>query len=156
MVHELKIAPAWYAAVTESDPARRKTVEIRAEDTRTFAVGDCLVLREWDAVAGYTGRACRVHVTHVLRDAPYVPPGYAALSIRLVDPPQPEAVVVDAATAERLRDWSRVLGCDPTTTVARALTALDLVLELAAQGGHLARSDWRAWHRRIVEGDARS
>ena len=33
---------------------------------------------------GYTGRGCRVRVTHVLREAPGVPQGYAALSIRLL------------------------------------------------------------------------
>ena len=33
---------------------------------------------------GYTGRGCRVRVTHVLREPPFVPQGYAALSIRLL------------------------------------------------------------------------
>ncbi len=36
---------------------------------------------------GYTGRGCRVRVTHVLREPPFVPPGYAALSIRLLSLP---------------------------------------------------------------------
>jgi hypothetical protein len=35
----------------------------------------------------YTGRGCRVRVTHVLREPPFVPPGYAALSIRLLSQP---------------------------------------------------------------------
>jgi hypothetical protein len=33
---------------------------------------------------GYTGRGCRVRVTHVLREPPFVPQGYAALSLRLL------------------------------------------------------------------------
>lgn len=81
MQHLLKILPEYFDPVRTGD----KTVEIRREDDKTFAVGDSLVLREWNPDAGYTGRTCRVQVTHVLRDPPYVPPGYAALSIRLTD-----------------------------------------------------------------------
>lgn len=31
---------------------------------------------------GYTGRWCDVRITHIVRETPYVPAGYAALSIR--------------------------------------------------------------------------
>jgi hypothetical protein len=101
--HHLKIAPPWFEAVASG----HKTVELRREDGRRFEPGDVLVLREYQAphlvtvpprppefptedlawVAGYTGRTCRVHVTHVLRhdDVPdLLPPGVAALSIRLL------------------------------------------------------------------------
>ncbi len=114
MQHTLKIAPEYFEAVASG----RKTVEIRREDDKIFAVNDLLVLREWDyhrltplqqnvyqrikkvgtaphntlalkkyneaIQAGYTGRTCRVQVTHILREPPYVPPGYAALSIHLL------------------------------------------------------------------------
>ena len=122
MTHTLKIAPAHFDAVVSG----QKTLEIRREDDKTFAVGDVLILKEWDlhhlhlppcqqsqylllqdlqtsppatwgeqehaayhtALAqAYTGRGCRVRVTHVLREPPFVPPGYAALSIRLLSLP---------------------------------------------------------------------
>jgi len=117
MNHTLKIVPQHFDAVVSG----QKTLEIRREDDKTFAVGDVLILKEWDlqrlsarhqdqylllqdlqtsppatwgeqehadyqtALAqAYTGRGCRVRVTHVLREPPFVPPGYAALSIRLL------------------------------------------------------------------------
>lgn len=106
MTHELKIWPKYFEAVTHGS----KTVELRREDDRQFAVGDVLVLREWDVrrlpesvqrfwagtlhlaeearalfeEQGYTGRSCRVEVTHVLRDPEggWLQPGVVALSIR--------------------------------------------------------------------------
>ncbi len=117
MTHTLKIAPQHFDAVVSG----QKTLEIRREDDKTFAVGDVLTLQEWDirrlsprqqsqylllqdlgthppawlshdddlaALAqAYTGRGCRVRVTHVLRDSPAVPQGYAAISIRLLSLP---------------------------------------------------------------------
>lgn len=45
-----------------------KSFEIRYDD-RNFAVGDILVLEEWDSqVQEYTGRVCCREVTYILRD----------------------------------------------------------------------------------------
>ncbi|WP_431090823.1 DUF3850 domain-containing protein [Paenibacillus sp. 8b26] len=81
-LHNLKILPEHYEAVTHFNPLKRKTVEIRREDDREFAVGDVLHLNEWDAEANrFTWRSSSFVVTHILRGAPFVPEGYAALSI---------------------------------------------------------------------------
>lgn len=128
-VHYLKIYPEYFEAVISG----QKTVELRREDDRQFAVGDVLVLREWDpfpqdeascqarqrwyedeekawaayrhderlratalvhaheraeraaAFGRYTGRECRVRVTHILRDEQWLQPGVAALSIRVME-----------------------------------------------------------------------
>lgn len=93
MTHELKISPTYFQAALDGT----KTFELGQEDDRTFAVGDVLVLREWDqpytslvlaikeyreahpevnlweareAVGqpGYTGRTCTVEVTYIVRD----------------------------------------------------------------------------------------
>jgi len=108
--HELKCQPPHFAAVA----AGRKTVEIRRDD-RGFAVGDILDLREYDpeqpvrsfipdgltpeqeqqGIAdgsiriGYTGRSCRVVVTHILRGFEGLADGYVALSVRLAENAEP-------------------------------------------------------------------
>lgn len=80
--HQLKCLPQYFAAVREG----RKTVEIRKDDRGGFAPGDVLILYEWDHKDRYyVGGACRVLVTHALFGAPFVPEGYVALSIRLID-----------------------------------------------------------------------
>lgn len=90
--HDLKCQPPWFAEVA----AGRKTCEIRRDD-RGFEVGDVLVLREWQDRIGirvsgdeyrfvdahYTGRTCRVRVTHILRGFAGLRDGYCALSVRL-------------------------------------------------------------------------
>jgi hypothetical protein len=92
MEHHLKLHARWFDAVAGG----AKTVELRREDDRRFAVGDVLVLHEHRIIASSgpalppvatapTGRTCRVVVTHVLRHADVpdlLPPGVAALSIR--------------------------------------------------------------------------
>lgn len=83
-VRILKILPRFFDAVV----AGTKRAEIRREDDCRFEAGDVLDLREWDGTA-FTGRRAGAVVTHVLREAPYVPPGYAALSIRLLSEPEP-------------------------------------------------------------------
>ena len=62
-VHELKTWPGQFRDVA----AGRKTFEVRRDD-RGFAVGDRLVLREWDLPEErYTGRQLTVRVSHLLR-----------------------------------------------------------------------------------------
>jgi len=80
-VHKLKIWPEHYEAVTEPDPARRKTCEIRQND-RDYCVGDILELREYspDTVV-YTGRSTRRLVTHIVNGTPFLPDNVAALSL---------------------------------------------------------------------------
>jgi len=94
-VHVLKLWPEYFEAVASG----AKTVELRREDDRHFAVGDVLVLREYrpaleemaDALKDPDlpyGRSVTVHVTHVLRDPDgrWHQPGVVALSIRLEEP----------------------------------------------------------------------
>lgn len=79
MTHHLKAWPHYFERVATG----QKTLEIRHEDIRIFNPGDRLVLEEWDPdTATFSGNTVTLQVTHVLRDAPFVPPGYAALSIR--------------------------------------------------------------------------
>lgn len=82
MTHDLKTHPPYFEQVARG----HKRVEIRSEADRHFAVGDTLVLREYrpDDPTGYTGRVCRVVITDILRAAPWVPAGYAALSVQVL------------------------------------------------------------------------
>lgn len=58
MNHELKIWPAFFAAVAEGT----KTFEFRKDD-RKFGVGDILILREWNPFAGGDPEArCKLRV----------------------------------------------------------------------------------------------
>lgn len=59
MVHELKILPEFFEAVT----SRRKQFEIRKND-RPFQVGDLVILREWDH-GKYTGNSYHVFITYL-------------------------------------------------------------------------------------------
>ena len=87
--HDLKTWRHAFQAVWD----RKKTFEFRKDD-RGFAVGDVLILKEWDPSHGrqpwadgplradYTGREVTVEVTFVLRGEFGVPEGYAVLSFR--------------------------------------------------------------------------
>ena len=90
--HVLKIWTEYFEAVSSG----AKTVELRNDD-RGYAVGDTLVLREWQpstedimdtmqgkSIGGTTGRECRVLVTHITRGETWLQPGVVALSIRLI------------------------------------------------------------------------
>lgn len=87
--HELKCWPEPFTAVLEG----RKTHEIRVAD-RPLAVGDVLHLREWvpspptnDGLARYTGRECRVEVTHLTPVGAWgLPPNLCVMSIRMIAP----------------------------------------------------------------------
>ena len=62
MIHELKILPQYFEAVTSGD----KTFEVRKPD-RDYEVGDYLALNEYKGdTAGYTGRCCLVKVIYIL------------------------------------------------------------------------------------------
>lgn len=77
--HDLKTWPAYFAAVADG----RKTFELRRDD-RGYAVGDTLLLREWEPDAErYTGREERRRVTYVVRDAPWfgLVPGFCILGL---------------------------------------------------------------------------
>ena len=82
MVHVLKIWPEYFQPVITG----AKTMELRSEADRTFAVGDTLLLREYmpDSSPPYTGRTFAVVVTHIVRDpsASWLAPHVAALSIQ--------------------------------------------------------------------------
>lgn len=80
--HELKCWPEPFAAILSG----AKRCEWRRDD-RGFATGDFLRLREWRVTDwqaggdGYTGQELRAVVTHILRDACDVPPGFVVMSI---------------------------------------------------------------------------
>lgn len=80
-VHDLKTWPEFFEAITSG----AKTFELRRDD-RNYAVGDLLVLREWNQESGdYTGRTFGVGVTYVLRGPEAVrfglAPGFCVLGI---------------------------------------------------------------------------
>lgn len=69
VTHKLKTWPIPFDAVRTGV----KTHEVRRTD-RDFAVGDVLVLEEWDpSIKGYTGRQLTVAVAYI------TPPGYFGL-----------------------------------------------------------------------------
>lgn len=86
MTHDLKLRRDYFDAVADGT----KPFELRQEDTRTFAVGDVLVLHEvipTDLGCSYTGRTLTREVTYVLRDPEHrwLQPGVVALSLRAVE-----------------------------------------------------------------------
>lgn len=83
-----KILPEFFEAVR----SKRKTFELR-KDEDNIQVGDVLVLREWNAIEGFTGHAVRRIVTYVLRDAEEygLMPGYCIIGMQ---PPMRNANVV--------------------------------------------------------------
>lgn len=77
IVHELKTWQKYFEAVADGS----KRFEVRSVADRTFAVGDLLILREWDpSLEVYSGRSVRVEVTYVL-GTPFAHEGYVILSI---------------------------------------------------------------------------
>jgi hypothetical protein len=79
-VHILKTWPEYYKAIVNPNPLHRKHLEIRKND-RKFKVGDILLLQEYSVEHGYSGREAKRIVTHILKDSPWVPNGYVAMSI---------------------------------------------------------------------------
>lgn len=75
-IHDLKILPEYYTAVDKGV----KTYELRFDD-RNYAVGDMLILREWEN-GKYTGRRLTATITHILKDFVGLTDGWAVLSIK--------------------------------------------------------------------------
>lgn len=63
-IHELKILPEYYAAVTDDC----KRFELRKDD-RDYQVDDILALEEWDGEK-YTGNLAQRRIRYILRDCP--------------------------------------------------------------------------------------
>lgn len=62
-----------------------KTFEIRLDDRgyAGYAVGDVLVLQEYDLIAGIkSGREIYADVPYILRGEPYLPQGYVCMSLK--------------------------------------------------------------------------
>lgn len=86
--HELKIDPEPYLAIIRG----LKSHEWRKDDRGGYAVGDILVLREWQPTTGYTGNVFRVVVTYVSRDYG-VPEGWCVMSVRRSEGPSFESMM---------------------------------------------------------------
>lgn len=76
-VHELKVLPKYFAAVSEG----KKTFELRKDD-RGFELGDELRLREWDGNT-YSGRSITCKITYILKGFQGLEDDYAVLGIAL-------------------------------------------------------------------------
>lgn len=80
--HELKTTAPHFEHVRSG----AKRAEIRKDD-RGFAIGDVLVLKEYDAAScSFSGREVEVRVTHVLSGFEGLAAGYVALSFELRQP----------------------------------------------------------------------
>jgi hypothetical protein len=90
--HELKCWPAPFEAIGNGE----KGWEFRLDD-RGYAVGDTLVLREWEpGVRSYTGRVLRARVTWILHGGFGLPDGFVIMSL---DVPSPRDVGMAVALA---------------------------------------------------------
>lgn len=78
MVHELKLSSKHFDSVRDGS----KAFELRFDD-RNYAVGDILVLREFEN-RKYTGRVCWREVTYKLCGYQGLQPGWCILGIRKV------------------------------------------------------------------------
>lgn len=125
--HHLKLWPEYFDLVR----AGTKTAELRRDD-RGFAVGDALLLREWDDFDGYSGRELAVTVTHVLRDLPGLAPGFVVLSF--APPPGFEGVVRVGDTMRMSVELIRDLAQQPDGT--SELVRVERI-DLAADGSRL-------------------
>lgn len=78
-IHDLKILPEYCTAVDKGV----KTYELRFDD-RNYAVGDMLILREWEN-GQYTGKRLTAKITHILKDFVGLTDGWAILSIKKME-----------------------------------------------------------------------
>jgi len=77
IIIEKKILPEYFNAVETGV----KTCELRKDDSG-YAVGDLLILREWNGKE-YTGRRVVVKITYILRNCGYgLEDGYAILCFK--------------------------------------------------------------------------
>ena len=75
--HELKTWPEYFSAVLDG----RKGFELRKDD-RGFAVGDRLLLKEWNPdTKVYTGRTLEVEVTYLIKGFTGLQDGYVIMGI---------------------------------------------------------------------------
>lgn len=81
--HDLKVWPSFFTALLDGT----KTFEVRRND-RDFAVGDVLVLEEWDptpsmyVARGHTGKRTKRVVTYVLRGGEFgIEAGFCVLGL---------------------------------------------------------------------------
>ena len=112
-VHLLKTWPCFFQAVQRGE----KCFELRRDD-RKFAVGDCLVLQEFDPeTERYSGNEVALRVTYLTRE--FMPEGFVAMSTQFVghadpvpaasreqpsEPPQP--TLLERAISDRdARPW---------------------------------------------------
>jgi len=72
----LKTFPRYFQDVYDNV----KKFEVRKDD-RGFAIGDCVVLREYRIGLGHSGRSLRMRVTYILRDFPALDSDYVVLGI---------------------------------------------------------------------------
>lgn len=86
-IHHLKTWPEPYQAVADG----RKRHEVRVDD-RGFAVGDELVLKEWDPTpsylsqVGYTGRELRARVLYLTSAGSWgLPANRCVMSIEVIE-----------------------------------------------------------------------
>lgn len=96
--HDLKTHPPHFAAVRDGT----KRAELRKAD-RPFAVGDTLLLREWDPTMyewaisdgmaheaaedfAYSGSLEWARVTHIVSGGPWLAEGYVMMSIAVLTP----------------------------------------------------------------------
>lgn len=80
IIQQLKIWPEYYQAVQDN----RKTFEIRFDD-RDYAVGDYLVLNEWNPnTESYTGRRAVRRVTYVTSAPEYLKRFYVVMGMQEV------------------------------------------------------------------------
>jgi hypothetical protein len=113
-MHELKCWPPYFEHVLLG----RKPFECRSTEDRIFAVGDTLLLREYDSsleyrepeTGGYTGRACERTITYVLGNGDYgIQRGFVVMGLA--------AVLASEGAGEHAE-------CSLTTDEARELYAL--------------------------------
>lgn len=79
--HELKTWPVPFQAMWHGD----KLYEIRKND-RNFAVGDKLILREWDSANEYSGFAIIGMVTYMTKGGEWgLPLDLCVLSVRVIE-----------------------------------------------------------------------